>query len=75
MTESSEQFACASQKSQFTSLTDKRKKKVYKMSTKESKKQPFTVIIDKYFTTNINIHYMIKKLECDYILKLGIPTL
>lgn len=27
------------------------------------------MIIDKYFTTNINIHYMIKNLECDYILK------
>lgn len=43
------------------------------MGTKESK-QPFTVI-DKYFTTNINIHYMIKKLECDYILKSETPTL
>lgn len=36
------------------------------MGTKKSK-QPFTVIIDKYFTTNINIHYIIKKLECNYI--------
>lgn len=26
---------------------------------------------DKYFTTNINIHYMIKNLECDYILETG----
>lgn len=33
------------------------------------------MITDKYFTTNINIHYMIKKLECDYILRSGIPTL
>lgn len=24
---------------------------------------------DKYFTTNINTHYMINKLECDYILR------
>lgn len=39
------------------------------MGTKKSK-QHFTMIIDKYFTTNINIHYMIKNLECDYILKI-----
>lgn len=36
------------------------------MGTKKSK-QPFTMVTDKYFTTNI--HYKIKKLECDYILK------
>lgn len=40
------------------------------MGTKKSK-QPFTVRIHKYFTTNINKHYMIKKLECDYILKIS----
>lgn len=44
------------------------------MGTKKSN-EAFTVIIDKYFTTNINIHYIIKKLECEYILKSGVPTL
>lgn len=37
-------------------------------------KDPFTLITDKYFTTNINIHYINKKLECEYILKSRVPT-
>lgn len=40
----------------------------YQMGAKKSK-PPLKMITDKYFTTNINTHYMINKLECDYILR------
>lgn len=36
-------------------------------TTTKKIKPPFTMITVKYFTTNININYILKKLECDYI--------